>query len=122
MSSSAGGTDADRRCPRLAPDWEEHVSQLSPAEGFLLSRIDGHTPWAVLREIGGIAPGEADAVLAGWVAAGLVELDLAKPEPARGMEAGAAPDPLDPSLDLAVDLQREILAFEERLSGPTSIP
>jgi curved DNA-binding protein CbpA len=125
MGSSVGGTDADRRCPRLAPDWEEHASALSPAEGFLLSRIDGHTPWAVLREIGGLSPADADAALAGWVAAGLVQVDPEKPAliPARG---GAAPDAaapdlraVDPSLDLPVELQREILAFDARLAGAT---
>src|SRR6202008_4494337 len=81
MRSSVGGPDADRRCPRLAPDWEEQASALSPAQGVLLSRIDGHTPWAVLREIGGLPPAEADAALAGWVAIGLVELDEDKPDP-----------------------------------------
>ena len=35
---------------RLAPDWERKGRDLSPQEGFLLSRIDGHTPWATLRE------------------------------------------------------------------------
>ncbi len=123
MGSSVGGTDADRRCPRLAPDWEEQVSALSPAEGFLLSRIDGHTPWAVLREIGGLAPAEADAALASWVELGLVQLDPEKPDPgfARGA-AAAAPvpqDPIDPTLELDVALQREILAFEERLPQAT---
>ena len=56
----------------------------------MLSRIDGHTPWAVLREIGGLSPAEADAALARWVAAGLVLVDAEKPAPppARG---GAAP-------------------------------
>lgn len=125
MSSSVGGTDTDRRCPRLAPDWEEHASALSPVEGFLLSRIDGHTPWAVLREIGGLSPADADAVLAGWVAAGLVRLDPEKPAPPPARDAAApapnAPDPLavDASLDLPVELQREILAFEVRLAGAT---
>jgi len=119
MDSSVGGTGADRRCPRLAADWEEHASSLSPAEGFLLSRIDGHTPWAVLREIGGLAPAEADAALAGWVAAGLVELDAEKPDPGPARGAVVAPDlraEIDPSLDLEVDFQREILAFEARLT------
>ncbi len=125
MSSSVGGTDAGRRCPRLAPDWEEQASALSPVEGFLLSRIDGHTPWAVLREIGGLSPADADAALAGWVAAGLVLVDPEKPAltPARDAAAPtpSAPDPsaVDPSLDLPVELQREILAFEARLDGAT---
>src|SRR6185369_13778790 len=99
MGSSVGGTGADRCCPRLAADWEEHASSLSPAEGFLLSRIDGHTPWAVLREIGGLAPAEADAALADWLARGLVEVDAEKPDPeparsaAEAQELRAAVDP-----------------------------
>jgi curved DNA-binding protein CbpA len=84
----------------------------------LLSRIDGHTPWAVLREIGGLAPDEADALLAGWIATGLVELDGDKPDlgPARG--ANPLPElrgAVDSKLDLDVELQREILRFEARL-------
>jgi tetratricopeptide (TPR) repeat protein len=113
----------DRRCPRLAPDWEEHASALTPAEGFLLSRIDGHTPWAVLREIGGLAPDRADAVLEGWVDAGLVLLEPEKADTeldaalARAIEIDASA--LDASLDLPIDLQREILVFDARLAGAT---
>jgi len=85
----------------------------------LLSRIDGHTPWSVLRQIGGLAPAEADAVLAGWVESGLVQLDPEKPAPPAARPEPAAPAPdlraVDASLDLAIELQREILAFEARL-------
>jgi curved DNA-binding protein CbpA len=122
MGSSVGGTGADRRCPRLAADWEEHASSLSPAEGFLLSRIDGHTPWAVLREIGGLAPAEADAALADWLARGLVEVDAEKPDPEPARSAAEAQElraAVDPKLDLDVELQREILAFEARLPQAT---
>jgi len=122
MDSSVGGTGADRRCPRLAADWEERASSLSPAEGFLLSRIDGHTPWTVLREIGGLAPTDADAVLARWIATGLVEVDAEKPEPGPARGSDPAPDlrgAVDPSLDLDVELQREILVFEARLIEAT---
>jgi curved DNA-binding protein CbpA len=81
----------------------------------LLSRMDGHTPWAVLRELGGLSPAEADCALAAWVETGLVLLDPEKPaEEPLAAESGAA---VDPTLDLDVELQREILAFEARLSG-----
>jgi curved DNA-binding protein CbpA len=125
MDSSGCGTGADRRCPRLAPDWEEQAGSLSPAEGFLLSRIDGHTPWAVLREIGGFAPADADRALASWIAAGLVQVEGEKPGPPPVEEAAApapaAPDlsAVDASLELPVELQREILTFEARLVGAT---
>jgi len=103
---------------------------LHPAEGFLLSRIDGHTPWAVLRDIGGLLPEEADLAMEGWLAAGLVLLDeactesrpapeVAKSEapkpPARPKSAGPDLSCIDASLDLDPDLQRRILEFEARL-------
>ena len=37
---------------------------LSAAEGYLLSRIDGHTPWRVLRETGGLGAEEVDICVA----------------------------------------------------------
>ena len=37
--------------PRLVPGWEEKAADLRPEEGFLLSRIDGQTSWAMLRTI-----------------------------------------------------------------------
>jgi curved DNA-binding protein CbpA len=128
MHSSAGGIDADRRCPRLAPGWVERATALSPTEGFLLSRIDGHTPWAVLRQIGGLLPEEADLVLEGWLQTGLVLLDDASPtvpaaQPPRAAAAAQAPASgpaaIDPSLQIDVALQRVIVAFEARLSQCT---
>jgi curved DNA-binding protein CbpA len=117
MRSSAGGTDADRRCPRLAPGWETQATALNPTEGFLLSRIDGHTPWAVLRQIGGLLPEEVDLALESWVKTGLVLLDA--PEVRRTHEPPRDQRAIDPSLDLDVELQREILAFEARLAQAT---
>jgi len=125
MRSSAGGTDADRRCPRLAPGWEAQATALNPTEGFLLSRIDGHTPWAVLRQIGGLLPEEVDLALESWVKTGLVLLDADEPPPREvrtGHEGPAAPldaGAIDSSLDLDVEIQRQILAFEARLARAT---
>jgi hypothetical protein len=130
MHSSGSGTDTDRRCPRLAPGWEERAVALNPAEGFLLSRIDGHTPWAVLREIGGLMPEEADLAIESWLGTGLVVLDDAcaesrpapevhEPDPPKAKAAAkrAGPDLscIDAALDLDVDLQRRILEFEAKL-------
>ena len=97
----------------------------------MLSRIDGHTPWAILRDIGGLLPEEADLALEGWLQTGLVLLDeasarakpapeiAAPPLPPRGFGSPAprAPDlsRVDPSLDLDADLQTRILTFEARL-------
>jgi curved DNA-binding protein CbpA len=89
----------------------------------LLSRIDGHTPWAVLRQIGGLLPEEADLALECWVQAGLVLLDATSPTAPVGPSAAppcaakaAARPAIDPSLDLDVVLQQEIIAFEARLA------
>ncbi|HVQ25896.1 MAG TPA: hypothetical protein VMV01_11995, partial [Planctomycetota bacterium] len=63
----------------------------------MLSRIDGHTPWAVLRQIGGLLPEEADLALESWLQTGLVLLDAASPTvpaaaaPSRAKAAPAAP-------------------------------
>lgn len=126
MASRGEETDLDRRLPRLAPGWEEQAAALSPTEGFLLSRIDGHTPWAVLRQIGGLSPEEVDLVLESWLKTGLVEMGEAPPARAveqspRGtqVEAVAEPDPaaaIDPELELDVELQQRIVDFEARLS------
>ena len=37
------------RVPQLTPGWEDKTAALSPEEGFLLSRIDGVTPWRLIR-------------------------------------------------------------------------
>ena len=43
MHLAADATDNGNRIPQLAPDWEASSRVMSPAEGFLLSRID--LPW-----------------------------------------------------------------------------
>ena len=116
--------------------------RLSAAEGFLLSRIDGRTPWRLLREIGGIPAQDVDACLKRWLSDGFLEVVGG---PAKSSGAGAAPksgEPrrletdaasapklpvspiaidtrlLDPSLDIDCDVQRRILEFELSLSRP----
>ncbi len=108
--------EGDDRIPRLARDWEQLGRPESPAEGFLLSRIDGRTPWTLLREIGGLSPGEVDRCLSRWLASGVLEVD-AGPEagPPRRPVAAPAPPSIDPDLDLSPKLQREILDFQVQL-------
>jgi tetratricopeptide (TPR) repeat protein len=136
MQSAAEAGDQDRRIPRLAPDWDPSGRVLSPAEGFLLSRIDGRTPWAVLLQIGGLAPDEIESCLNRWMEEGVVQLtdvgDLGGGGPQNGQKSSPAPvgsesggkangsgavseDAIDPELDLSVDLQRRILEFEANL-------
>jgi curved DNA-binding protein CbpA len=119
----------EERVPRLVPGWEQQGGQLSPEEGFLLSRIDGHTSWEMLRRIGGIAPERVDRCLERWLAEGLVEIEGRRsirrgeerppPSPRTVIsDAKAQPGGLDPSLEIPVELQQRILDFEENLERP----
>jgi hypothetical protein len=47
--------------PHLVDGWESQGLRLTPSEGFLLSRIDGATPWASLRHIAGMPAAQVDA-------------------------------------------------------------
>jgi curved DNA-binding protein CbpA len=121
----ARDSEEEARVPSLVPGWEGRCSGLSPEEGFLITRIDGATPWAVLRSIGGLAPEQADRCLAAWVAAGLVELGRERPRASAGARAQKTPGgaararaATDLTLDLPVELQQRILEFEAKLSRP----
>ena len=127
----------------LAPNCDATQLELTAAEGYLLSRIDGATPWRLLREMAGIPADEADSCLTRWVEDGL--LDVVSEESAsassssRSPEAGhsqaqtvdAAVAPSEPSpilpidesqiddrLDLDIEVQRRILEFEASLGLP----
>ena len=60
MGSSKGGSGEQERIPRLAPDLDPEDLELTPGEGFLLSRIDGARSWKALCHIGGLLPLGAD--------------------------------------------------------------
>lgn len=136
MRSSEGGIEEVGRIPRVAPDWDPSSSSLTPAEGFLLARIDGQTTWAALREIGGITPAEVDRYLERWAKDGWIQLEAAmsadaaseaapsseraesdaaaSSEPAESDTAASAcqsPE-IDAALDLSVELQQRILEFD----------
>lgn len=116
--------------PRLAPGCDPRRLSLSPQEGYLLSRIDGRTPWDLLREIGGLPPDEVDRCLSRWLEQGVVQVG----EGDATAGSGAAPDPpqasaaparaaelrpeVDPDLEISVELQQRILGFEARLERP----
>jgi curved DNA-binding protein CbpA len=103
--------------PQLAPDCDLGSLPLSPAEGFLLSRVDGRTSWALLRELGGLPAGEVDRCLRRFADEGIIVLD-GKPAAPEAV-AGAGPDALeallDAGLEIPLDQQRAILAFEQGL-------
>jgi curved DNA-binding protein CbpA len=115
MRSSRGEAQQEERIPSLAPDWNPaECSSLSPAEGFLLSRIDGRTPWSVLRQIGGIDPDQVDSCLERWLEQGIVVVDGGQAAGAAPASAGAA-DAVDAALDLSEELQRKILDVDASL-------
>jgi len=129
-SEQSAGDDLDRIL-RLADGCDPTALPLSAAEGYLLSRIDGHTPWRVLREMGGIDADEADMVMEGWLASGTVVLAGHAAKPKQDRLASRArevvceprlPDDLNEAvrndLDLEPDVQRRILEFEARLGEP----
>ncbi|MCR9098169.1 MAG: tetratricopeptide repeat protein [bacterium] len=121
--------------PAAGGDAEQLVK--SAAEGYLFSRIDGTTPWRLLREIGGIPPEDVDACLRRWLDEGALEVVGGK----AGSSAGAggpksetaAPtvdaaeavtaivideSALDEGLDIDLDVQRRILTYEASLGRP----
>ena len=115
MQGASEQIEPEDRVPRLAPGWESKGAPLSPAEGFLLSRIDGSTSWHVLRQIAGVDPEEVDRCLERWVDQGLVliESGCAPTRAPLGAEAAG----IDPSLALPVEVQEKIQAFEPRLEA-----
>ena len=116
MQSESDSSHESEGVPRLAPDWNWSSFQPSATEGFLLSRIDGLTPWAQLRLIGGIPPEEVDRRLREWLVEGV--LVLAKSEKSGSSEANGAPPEaveIEPWIDLPEEFQRRVLDFEKTL-------
>ncbi|MFQ5415640.1 MAG: DnaJ domain-containing protein [Myxococcota bacterium] len=102
----------EQRVPKLAADWSPDGAALTAEEGFLLSRIDGRTPWADLRLIAGLPPQEVDRCLERWLSEGILTVNGAEPKPARaahGIETG---------IDLTAEEQRRVLEFEQILDRP----
>jgi curved DNA-binding protein CbpA len=143
MRLGSKATAKNDRIPRLGPGIDPTRLSLTPAEGFLLSRIDGVTPWSALRSFGGLAPEEVDRCLERWLKEGVVvvaarggggaaktEGKTEKPaKPKAKPPAQSAPPPtqksvaidrsqLDASLEIPVDVQERILEFEGVLDRP----
>jgi curved DNA-binding protein CbpA len=127
---------ANESVPRLGPGVDPTRLELTPAEGYLLSRIDGSTSWTHLRAIGGIGAEEVDRCLERWLAAGVVVVEGAKQfrpaplppqqqsphsEPAPPPATSATPAPprdVDASLDIPVEVQVRIFEYEAKLESP----
>jgi curved DNA-binding protein CbpA len=133
---------AAERVPRVPAGIDPTALSLTPAEGYLLSRIDGRTSWRELRQIGGASAAEVDRCLERWLADGVVELaggagprrveprpaapDAPPPPPvaeavppaAATAALGAARPVLDPALDLPAALQQKLIDLYARLDAP----
>jgi len=72
MGAEGEREDRSAEVLRLAPGCDPAGLRLSPAEGFLLSRIDGRTSWRMLRAVGGLSQPEVDRCLARWLDEGVL--------------------------------------------------
>jgi curved DNA-binding protein CbpA len=110
----------EQQKPQLSSGWDPSSCRLTPAEGFLLSRIDGHTPLEQLRLIAGIPPEEVDRCLERWVSDGIVTF---VDSDAKEGDSNGPPEPsLESGYESGTDLEREeqtrILEFEASLDRP----
>jgi curved DNA-binding protein CbpA len=143
MALAGKGSTAGERVPRLGPGVDPTALVLTPAEGYLLSRVDGRTPWRVLREIGGLAPDEVDRCLERWLADRVLVVEggsagrreaprVAAAQRPEAPPAASPPPPAPPrapvpelvlpstdeSLDLPLAVQEKVLALAARLDAP----
>lgn len=118
--SSADAAQQHSQIPRLTQACQPTQLQLSPTEGFLLSRIDGVTPWKMLREIGGLSPDDVDHCLSQWIERGWIECGEktpAQPQQPKLRSDGKIDESLiDASIDLDEATQRRILEYEAGLA------
>ena len=91
MNEAARQQERVAQVVALAAGRDPKRLRLSAAEGYLLSRIDGRTPWRLLREIGGIPAPEVDVCLERWLAEGVIEIVAGTARPGAAAEATATP-------------------------------
>jgi curved DNA-binding protein CbpA len=111
--------DADRRL-RMAPDCDPTSLSLTPAEGYLLSRIDGQTRCADLRLIGALPPDQIDRCLERWLKEGVIQdCDGAGPASTAACESTAEAE-AQPELEVDDEdaEQEEERARDERTKTP----
>ena len=119
-----------QQVPRLGPGVDPARLALTPAEGYLLSRIDGKTSWGLLRQIGGLPAVDVDRCIERWLGEGVLVVGSAGARESRAPQGPEAPSvarakapaadatELDPRLDIPIELQRRILDFAGRLDAP----
>ena len=132
MRLRTNASAANDRILRIGPGIDPARLSLTPAEGFLLSRIDGATTWGAIRSFCGLPAGDVDRCIERWVAEGVVILvsgrDGKQPPKVEKPKAPVAPpkpsakaidrSEIDASLEIPVEVQERILEFELVLDHP----
>ena len=103
--------------PQLTAGWEDKAAALTPEEGFLLSRIDGTTPWDSLRTRSPACPAERGRRLPRTLAARRV--DSARRQTQTSSCAGSSRRELciDAALGLPIDMQERAIQVESLIAG-----
>jgi tetratricopeptide (TPR) repeat protein len=104
----------------LSPNFDATQLKLTAAEGYLLSRIDGATPWRLLREMGGAPADEVDDCLTRWIEEGVLEVvggtaesgDESKPAEAEVDSAAGSSEHASETMDAASVPSEPPLKFE----------
>ena len=112
MYSDTDAIDQSERIPCLAAGMDPRSLPHSPLESYLLSRIDGCTPWSTLCEIGGMSPELVDELLERWLSGGFLTVEAKRDNTGRLGGAGARETAIDPTLDISEELQQRILNLE----------
>lgn len=106
--------------PRLKPDLSWQGLDLSPEEGFLLSRVDGASSIDALVKASGMKREAALGLFAHLAEQGILLLGAdgaGADEPAAaggGADDGIDPDALEPDIDLPLPAQKRILSLYAR--------
>ena len=120
MVSDTDAIDQSERIPHLEAGRDPLGVPCSPQESYLLSRVDGPTPWSALRAMGGMPAERADALLERWLARGILRVEGGWPGEGRTGppgDAARADEGIDPDLDLSTELQARILALDSELES-----
>jgi tetratricopeptide (TPR) repeat protein len=122
MSRRNDGEPEARGVLRPAPGFDATQMELSPEEAFLLSRLDGSTPWELLVESSGFAPEWAEACLSRWLDAGAVQTvagAVASGSPNTTTSTTTTSTTTSTTTAVGVDAktQNRVIEFESRLGG-----
>lgn len=99
---------SDQSPPKVRDGLDWTALDLDPEEGFVLSRIDGHTDPSALAQVTGLAPARIDAILNKLAAQGALSGGVSAAISPPAGEVAQAKAALDPA-DLAASAEGEAL-------------